>query len=218
MSLRVCFLDDSPLCIHGLRHVMAGAGHEVVGELIHPESLGSFLAQSQCDLVISEIRIDGLDLFDTCLEVIEQHSKIKLIVYTYDENPTHLARASALDAWDYIPKRYSIQRLVQSCESLATGLRPEDSLIASAKSFLTYNHLPPESLSVPLTKREYQILIHLSLGLSNRDISRSLKISLETVKEHVQNILRKLQTTDRTAAAIWSLRNGLPTLNVDPTL
>jgi DNA-binding NarL/FixJ family response regulator len=51
--------------------------------------------------------------------------------------------------------------------------------------------------------------------LSNRDISKSLSISLETVKEHVQNVLRKLKISDRTAAAIWSLRNGVPTLNFD---
>jgi DNA-binding NarL/FixJ family response regulator len=66
-----------------------------------------------------------------------------------------------------------------------------------------------------LTKREYQVLIHLSLGLSNREISKSLSISLDTVKEHVQNILRKLKINDRTAAAIWSLKNGIPTLSFD---
>ncbi|MFN9508735.1 MAG: LuxR C-terminal-related transcriptional regulator [Planctomycetota bacterium] len=46
-------------------------------------------------------------------------------------------------------------------------------------------------------------------------MSKSLCISLETAKEHVQNILRKLKINDRTAAAIWSLKNGIPTLNLD---
>jgi DNA-binding NarL/FixJ family response regulator len=49
------------------------------------------------------------------------------------------------------------------------------------------------------------------LGLSNREISQALSISLETVKEHVQNILRKQKAKDRTEVAVWALRNGIPT-------
>jgi DNA-binding NarL/FixJ family response regulator len=90
-----------------------------------------------------------------------------------------------------------------------------ESLVGLAKTFLTGHHKPAESIPVSLTKREHQILIHLSLGVSNRDISKSLNISLETVKEHVKNLLRKLKISDRTAAAIWSLRSGVPTLNFD---
>lgn len=62
---------------------------------------------------------------------------------------------------------------------------------------------------VRLTKRETQVVRHISFGLSNKDIARSLHISVETVKEHVQNILRKLDFTDRTAVAVWAVRSGL---------
>ena len=215
MSLRVCCIDDSPTCTHGLRQAMVSAGHGLIGTLNRLDGLDAFLSENPCDVIISELRVASTDLFDACQSVLEKHSGSKLIVYSYDENPTHVARACAMDVWDYIPKRYSVQRLVQSCGSIATGQRPLDSLIVVTKQFLLHPHKPPESLTVPLTRREYQILIHLSLGLSNRDISKSLSISLETVKEHVQNVLRKLQINDRTAAAIWSLRNGVPTLRFD---
>ena len=62
---------------------------------------------------------------------------------------------------------------------------------------------------VPLTNRETQVLRHVALGLSNKEIGRSLTISIETVKEHVQNILRKIAVTDRTQAAVWAVRKGL---------
>jgi DNA-binding NarL/FixJ family response regulator len=62
---------------------------------------------------------------------------------------------------------------------------------------------------IPLTNRELQVLRHVALGLSNREIGRSLGISIETVKEHVQNILRKLDVTDRTQAAVWAVKKGL---------
>jgi DNA-binding NarL/FixJ family response regulator len=54
-----------------------------------------------------------------------------------------------------------------------------------------------------------QVLRHVALGLSNREIGKSLSISVETVKEHVQNILRKLQVNDRTQAAVWAVKRGL---------
>ncbi|MFT7643628.1 MAG: DNA-binding NarL/FixJ family response regulator, partial [Pirellulaceae bacterium] len=60
-----------------------------------------------------------------------------------------------------------------------------------------------------LTNREYQVLRHISYGLSNREIGLSLGISIETVKEHVQNILRKVDVSDRTQAAVWAVRRGL---------
>ena len=62
---------------------------------------------------------------------------------------------------------------------------------------------------IPLTNRETQVLRHVALGLSNKEIGRSLTISIETVKEHVQNILRKIAVTDRTQAAVWAVRKGL---------
>jgi DNA-binding NarL/FixJ family response regulator len=64
----------------------------------------------------------------------------------------------------------------------------------------------PKADEVPLTRREYQVLKHLSFGLSNREIGYSMTISVETVKEHVQNVLRKLDMPDRTAAAVWLVK------------
>jgi DNA-binding NarL/FixJ family response regulator len=60
-----------------------------------------------------------------------------------------------------------------------------------------------------LTAREQQVLSHIAYGLSNEEIARSLDISVETIKEHVQKILRKLTVRDRTQAAVWAVRQKL---------
>ena len=62
---------------------------------------------------------------------------------------------------------------------------------------------------LPLTPRETQVLRHVAMGLSNKEIADSLEISVETVKEHVQNLLRKVSLADRTQAAVWAIRQGL---------
>ena len=62
---------------------------------------------------------------------------------------------------------------------------------------------------MPLTPRETQVLRLIAMGLSNKEIGDSLEISIETVKEHVQNLLRKISLDDRTQAAVWAIRHGL---------
>ena len=64
-------------------------------------------------------------------------------------------------------------------------------------------------IEVPLTQRESEVLKQLALGLTNKEIAQSLGISYETVKEHVQHILRKVGVSDRTQAAVWAVREGL---------
>ena len=64
-------------------------------------------------------------------------------------------------------------------------------------------------VEVPLTQRESEVLRQLALGLTNKEIAQALHISYETVKEHVQHILRKIGVSDRTQAAVWAVRKGL---------
>ena len=80
-------------------------------------------------------------------------------------------------------------------------------MFAVIKSAMEKRNLE-DSNGFALTKREIQVLRHLGLGLSNREISKSLKIGIETVKEHVQNVLRKINANDRTQAAVFAVNRG----------
>ena len=91
--------------------------------------------------------------------------------------------------------------------SAASGApTPPDSLLTTTKTRMRKSNQDSDS---PLTNRETQVLQHVSMGLSNREIGKSLGISVETVKEHVQNILRKLNVNDRTQAAVWAVKKGM---------
>jgi DNA-binding NarL/FixJ family response regulator len=127
---------------------------------------------------------------------------------TYD-NPTYVARAVALGASDYVLKGSSRQELISAVTGAAHGESPSKvgELRRVAGAMATRQNTGDED--VPLTNRETQVLRHMALGLSNKEIGRSLTISIETVKEHVQNILRKIAVSDRTQAAVWAVRKGL---------
>jgi len=215
MSLRICCIDDNPMCVQGISHALKQHSHECIGELGDFSELRALLSIHSCDAVISEVRIKGVDVLEQWHDISPAFPSVNLIIYCYNENPTHVARASASNVWDVVFKRHPIAKLLTTCDSIKRGERPEDSMVTNAKRYLAKNVAPASPLETPLTRREQQILVHLSLGLSNREISNSLKISLETVKEHVQNVLRKIKAADRTAAAVWAIRNGIPPLKLE---
>jgi DNA-binding NarL/FixJ family response regulator len=85
-----------------------------------------------------------------------------------------------------------------------------DGLLRRQQLVTAIEHAAGKSaVKLPITPRELQVLRHIGYGLSNEEIARSLGISVETVKEHVQNLLRKLKVHDRTAAAVLAVRAGL---------
>jgi DNA-binding NarL/FixJ family response regulator len=104
----------------------------------------------------------------------------------------------ALGASDYVLKGASRQELISTITGAAQGKSPSNkgelSRVAGAMSKTPATGSKED---IPLTNRETQVLRHVALGLSNKEIGRSLSISIETVKEHVQNILRKIVVTDR---------------------
>jgi DNA-binding NarL/FixJ family response regulator len=127
---------------------------------------------------------------------------------TYD-NPTYVARSVALGATDYVLKGSSREQLIEAIRSAATGNSPSEGGELGRIAGTMQKKKEASDDTVPLTNREMQVLRHVALGLSNKEIARSLTISIETVKEHVQNILRKIDVSDRTQAAVWAVRRGL---------
>jgi DNA-binding NarL/FixJ family response regulator len=99
--------------------------------------------------------------------------------------------------------------LIEAIQAAADGRSPSRTgeLCRVANAMKTRQAIDDDD--VPLTPRESQVLRHVALGLSNREIAHSLDIGVETVKEHVQNVLRKIAVNDRTQAAVWAVRKGL---------
>jgi DNA-binding NarL/FixJ family response regulator len=125
------------------------------------------------------------------------------------DNPTYVARAVAAGAHDYLLKTISRADLIAAVTSAAAGEHATRSgELRRVAGQMSHRDKQPVA-GVPLTPRETQVLRLVAMGLSNQEIADSLEISIETVKEHVQNMLRKLGLGDRTQAAVWALRHGL---------
>lgn len=212
--MRILCAENSPVSFAGISILLAVEGYTNVSMASNFAQVKDMIARDSFDLLITELRFEDAELLDVVGEVIQGSPSTKILVYTHHENPTYLARASACNLYDFVLKKMSTSYLLRSITEAPSGVSPPESLLTMSTKFLTHPEHPINPHTDHLTKRELQILSHLALGLSNREISSTLGISLETVKEHVQNVLRKLKANDRTEAAVWALRKGVPTLKL----
>lgn len=209
MSINVLVVDDHEVVRSGLACLFRGTDIEVVGEAVDGNDAVEKALQHKPDVVLMDIRMPEMDGL-AALEKLQSDAPGTPVVMlsTYD-NPTYVARGVALGAVDYVLKGSPREMIVEAIHNAARGgKQPDGSIMSRVKGTMAKRHDAKNS-EFPLTNREMQVLRHLALGLSNREIGRSLSISIETVKEHVQNILRKVDVTDRTQAAVWAVRQGL---------
>ena len=209
MSIRILIADDHEVVRSGLKSLLAGTDIEVVAEASTGEEAISGVDEHEVDVVLLDIRMDDGDGLTALGRIKLDHPDLPILMLSTYDNPTYVARAVALGANGYLLKGSSRERLIEAIEKSAKG----ESAWARAELRRVTGALSTPRLAadieVPLTKRESEVLQQLAFGLTNKEIAQALGISYETVKEHVQHILRKVGVTDRTQAAVWAVRKGL---------
>ncbi|MEX0791724.1 MAG: response regulator transcription factor [Pirellulaceae bacterium] len=209
MGIRLLIADDHEVVRCGLKSLIADTDIEVVGEATSGDAAISMAESLKPDVVLLDIRMpDGDGLMTLGRIKLETPQMPVLILSTYD-NPTYVARAVALGANGYVLKGDTRDRLLDAIRVASKGenawTRDELRRVTGALATPRLN----ADVEVPLTQRESEVLRQLALGLTNKEIAQALHISYETVKEHVQHILRKVGVSDRTQAAVWAVRKGL---------
>ena len=193
----------------GLRSMLTGSGIKIVGEAADAPSTHKLAKKYKPAVVLLDAAIPGGEAFDLVATLSKTMPVTKFIMLSADDNPTYMARARAVGAANCLLKDVSPKELVTSIENAANG-KP---VSASARFAKVAASMEPRdgraARDSGLTSRESQVLSHVAFGLSNNEIARSLQISVETVKEHVQNLLRKLAVRDRTQAAVWAVKVGI---------
>ncbi len=209
MSIRLLIADDHEVIRTGLVTLLQGSEIEVVGQAATGKETVRLAEQIKPDVVLLDIRMPDGDGLSTLEKLRQKAPTAKVVMLSTYDNPTYVARAVALGASDFVLKGATRDALIETIRAAAAGESPSRAgeLRRVAGTMKVRQVIDDDD--VPLTQRETQVLRHVALGLSNKEIGRSLEISVETVKEHVQNILRKIAVNDRTQAAVWAVRKGL---------
>jgi DNA-binding NarL/FixJ family response regulator len=209
MSIRMLVCDDHEVIRTGLASLLAGTDIQIIGEAANGKDALRLAQKDKPDIVLLDIRMPDGDGLSTLEKLRAKAPECKVVMLSTYDNPTYIARAVALGASDYILKGSSRDDMIATITATAAGEAPSRTgELKKVAGTMKVRQLIDDD-DVPLTQRETQVLRHVALGLSNKEIGKSLEISVETVKEHVQNILRKIAVSDRTQAAVWAVRKGL---------
>lgn len=209
MVQKILLVDDHEVVRIGLRQMLGTAEFEISAEAETAEVGFQKFMDGKFDLVILDVRLPGGDGLQLLGKIKSYAPKQPVLIFSAYDNPTYLARAVALGANGFCIKTDSTERIVDAIRRTSRGesIWSREELRRVTGSLATIR-LGTET-EIPLTQREGDVLKHLANGLTNKEIAMSLGISYETVKEHVQHILRKIGVTDRTQAAVWAVRNNI---------
>ena len=218
-SIRVVIVDDHALFRRGLDRVLDDEPDiEVVGEAADGVEAVSRVRELTPDIVIMDVRMPratGIEAARTIRAVVPETKVIMLTVSDLEEDLYEAVKAGVNG---YLLKEVAIPEVADAIRAVAAGHSLVSPSMAS-KLFSEFNVLAQQaderqrSLSPRLTERELEVLKLVARGLSNRDIAGELFISENTVKNHVRNVLEKLQLHSRMEAVVYAMREKL--LDVD---
>ncbi len=209
LAKRLLVVDDHEIIRLGLRLMLQGLDLQIVGEASNATEAIEAVQNLQPNVVLMDIRMEGGDGLNTLGRMKLDNPDLPIVLYSAYDNPTYIARAVALGASGYVLKSAPRERLQEALLTAASGdsawTREELRRVTGALATPRLS----QDIEVPLTQRESEVLRQMALGLTNKEIAKMLGISYETVKEHVQHILRKIGVSDRTQAAVWAVRKNL---------
>src|SRR5690349_9406324 len=210
---RVLVVDDQELFRRGLTMLLAVEdGIEVVGEAGDGVE-GTALAESAApDVVLLDVRMPKRSGIEACVAIKETVPSAKIIMLTVSDEEADLYEAVKSGASGYLLKDSSIEEVAQAVRVVSDG----QSLISPSMAVKLIDEFKqmsrPERSQVPglrLTERELEVLRLVAKGMNNREIAKELFISENTVKNHVRNILEKLQLHSRMEAVMYAVKEKL---------
>lgn len=200
--IRVLIADDHPVVRAGLTSMLGTQAElEIVGTASSGEEALAKLGQAKPDVLLLDLRMHGMSGLETLIAMKNAADETRVIILTCFETDEDIYRAVQAGAQGYLLKDTSLKNMVEAIRAVHAGKRyiPQD--IAA--------RLADRMMRTDLTTREIEILKLLSKGPTNKQIGHALGISQNTVKNHVNSIIEKLEVSDRTEAATTAIQRGL---------
>jgi DNA-binding NarL/FixJ family response regulator len=217
---RLVLVDDHHLLRRGFRSLLADEPDlEVVGEASNGHEAIELCQRLHPDFVLMDVRMPEMDGLAATREIKREHPNIAVLIMTMHENTDYLLEALDAGAAGYVLKDTPAERLISAVRSTLNGESPLNQELAAQllrRLAVERKHEPAPKRPEPhaplresLTPRELEVLGLLATGQTNQQIARTLVISKGTVKVHVERIIRKLNVSDRTQAAVHAIEMGL---------
>lgn len=213
MSVKVMIADDHSMIREGLKQLLELEGDfEVVAEACDGLECLDKLASGIPDILLLDINMPNMNGLEVLQKLKEKKIKVKVLVLTVHNEVEYLLKAVDIGVNGYLLKDSESAELKKAILAVVSG---EDYIQPSLIPVLNSKMIDRNKDNVKiesLTRREMDVLKLLAVGMYNKEVAEQLDISERTVKNHVSNIFKKINVTDRTQAAVFAIRNNLITI------
>ena len=213
-KIKVLIADDHSLIRKGLEQVLELENDiEVIGEASNGKEAVEQAMKLNPDVVLMDINMPVQNGVYAIRELKEKGCPARIIVLTIHDDREYLVEAIRIGAAGYIMKDADVDHLIKAIRDVYRGdtyIQPNltSSLIKDYDK-MTYQSVKRQFEENNLTQREIEVLMLIADGKNNREIADELYISEKTVKNHISNIFKKIDVSDRTQAAIYVFKNHL---------
>jgi DNA-binding NarL/FixJ family response regulator len=205
--IRVMLVDDHEVVVEGIEALLSGFDDiEVVATTTKGEAAVSLYGSALPDVVLTDLAMPDIDGVELTRRLCAADSASRILVLTAFADRRLIQQAIHAGALGYLPKSVSSSELVDGVRRAARG-----EVVMRGDALASMTASTSQRIGDDLTAREHEVLRNLADGLSNKQIANVLGLTPGTVRIHVSNVLRKLEVSNRTAAARIAHEQGLVT-------
>ncbi|MFE8696483.1 response regulator [Cytobacillus sp. FJAT-53684] len=222
LTTKIVIIDDHQLFREGVKRILDfEKSFEVVAEGDDGSEAVSIVGEYQPDVIIMDINMPNINGVEATRQLIEKYPDSKVIILSIHDDENYVSHALKTGACGYLLKEMDADALIEAVKVVADGgsyLHPKvtHNLVSEYRRLALEEsgqgkYIPRVEIRRPLhllTRRECEVLQLLADGKSNRGIGEAIFISEKTVKNHVSNILQKMNVNDRTQAVVVAIKNG----------
>jgi DNA-binding NarL/FixJ family response regulator len=212
-NVRVLLVDDHDLFRTGLRNLLEERGVQVAGEAGQGADAVRLVRELAPDVVVMDLHMPGMSGIEAIRQIHGFAPLTRVLVLTISDQDDDVLDAILAGACGYLLKDASVDELIRGIVAAAVG----ESLVSPAIAGKVLQQVRATAISpeaadtirTELSERELDVLKLIAAGNDNAMIAAQLHISPKTVKNHISNILMKLQIENRIQAAVYAVRSGI---------
>lgn len=210
MAVKIMITDDHSIIREGLKNLLELDGQiEVIAEAVDGKDCLDKLSIYKPDVLLLDINMPNMNGLEVLQQLKARKMKVKVLVLTVHNETEYLMKAVDIGINGYVLKDSESSELKKAIFSIVEGETYIQPSLIPALNAKRIERNEDEEKIYALTKRELEVLKLLAIGMYNKEVAEKLEISERTVKNHVSNIFKKLEVTDRTQAAVFAIRNNL---------
>jgi DNA-binding NarL/FixJ family response regulator len=202
--IRIFIVDDHPLLLEGIQSMLVNQkAIDVVGYAMNAQSCLEYFVHKTADVILMDINLPDMSGIDLCAEIKSRYPAVMVLALSSFREGAYIKKMIAKGANGYVLKSAGINELLDGIHEVNKG-----------KTYLSFDagktlYRDNDSLAIPLTKREQQVLMLIAEGYTNPQIADTLFISLATADSHRKNLLAKLKVKNTALLIRYAMENQL---------